>query len=102
MQNSGSNTAVTSSNFKIYLDGKEVPFTSVVTERGYLWKSIRLVAAERYLDSNSRWSYRNHTIWTTATLMGSRSRALRGRTLTSARLITAAGLPTTSLSAKRP
>ena len=61
MQNSGSEKAVTSSNFKIYLDGKEVPFTSVVTERGYLWKSIRLVAAERYLDANNRWSHRNYT-----------------------------------------
>jgi len=49
------------SNFKIYLDGKEVPFTSVVTERGYLWKSIRLVAAEKYLDANNRSSPRNYT-----------------------------------------
>ena len=48
-------------NFKIYLDGKEVPFTSVVTERGYLWKSIRLVAAEKYLDANNRWSQRHFT-----------------------------------------
>jgi hypothetical protein len=61
MQNRGSERAVTSSNFKIYLDGKEVPFTSVVTERGYLWKSIRLVAAEKYLDANNRWSHRNYT-----------------------------------------
>lgn len=61
MQNSGSETAVTSANFKIYLDGEEVPFTSVVTERGYLWKGIRLAAAERFRGANNRWSYRNHT-----------------------------------------
>lgn len=61
MQNSGSATAETSANFRIYVDGKAVPFTSVVTERGYLWKSIRLVAAERYQEGNNRWSLRNFT-----------------------------------------
>ena len=63
MQNSGSETAMTSANFKIYLDGKEVP-TSVVTDIGYLWKSIRLVAAERYLEAKNRWNPWNERNYT--------------------------------------